>query len=525
MRRVVALVPVVALALGGCSVLLPEVQISEPPPPPEPPAEVLTGEPIDPVWELEGRMIGQPTVIDGVVVAAVSAREDELDVVGIDAKHGDELWRFPYSPGKYGNERLRPLVTMMRGDEKQYVVFQEPPEGLDAGSGFRFPLKAVDPVSGEVVAETGPTALSGLLRACPDGYNACVPIEWEPSEENKVRVPSRFLKFDIDQNEVTESGSSGGVPPGGQILAGGGLFWMPNSPKPADGATIGRMETSDPMWESSTEEVLGEGFLPQFGSTFRWDGNEEQGYFYGGYAQGTPADLEGYEQGKTLEYDLAENQEVGIDAETGDVLWTEQGVSSTCAIGSRPLAAEPLDAAVPWLPPTPVRCRATGTETRSKNGTTYDVTQLSLEGFDPQSGGAQWTQDLDPADGERLWSASGRLGADEHDVLMRDARVVRTAQQEWRLVTFHDGEDHKIPKKFAFLCKGRGADLTYEYATPFANGSTSGRIAPFPYLCTADGEPTTTQLTKGAIEGGAIDVGSGRYVYATGDGLFGYDFS
>ena len=519
------MVPVVALLMSGCSItFLPEVTVSQPPEEVTP-ADVLTGEPVEPVWELPGVAVGQPTVVDGVVVVVMAARDDELDIIGIDAKYGDELWRFPYSPGSHGHERLQPLFTPSR-DGKGHVVFQRAETGLDKKSGFRLPLVVVDPVSGDVVAESDPVAFDGVLRTCPDGHDACVRLETERAE-NGVRVPSRFLKFDIGNKELRETTStSSDAPEGGFPLADGGLFWMPNSEDLADGSTIGRMGTGrDPLWQKAAHELLGDGYTPRFTHTFRFFGDEDEdgGHFVGGYSQGGPTEVDAYEDGQTVQFELGKDQEIGIHAETGELAWTQKGVSSACAIGSRPLAAEPLDPEASWLPATPVRCRIEGTETRGLDGWSRELTQLSLEGFDPSTGVARWTVDVAESDGDRLMSA--HLAADQHDVLVRGGRVVLTAEGERRLVTFDDGVAHEIPEGFAFLCKGRGDGPTVEYATPFANDSASARVSPFPYVCDADGEPTSSQLTKGAVEAGAIEVGSGRHVYATEEGVFGYDFA
>ncbi|GAA1863404.1 hypothetical protein [Myceligenerans crystallogenes] len=520
MRRALALVPVVALLMAGCSwSLVPEVTVSEPPEEEQvAPAEILTGEPVEPVWRLEGKPVGQPVAVDGVVVAIVVARQDEMDVVGIDAKYGDELWRFPYSPGRFGTGEVHPLVTASR-EEKQYVVFQRAGQDLGKGSGFTLPLVAVDPVSGEKVAESRPLELPAPLRTCPDGIDACVPIEHE-RDENGLELPSKYLRLDLSGLELREVGPiSASYPPGASELAPGELYWRPEAQGPG---VVGRMDTADPLWEVPVADAFGEGFSPRFGSSLRYD--EENALFYGGLAQGTPADRAAYDQGRTLDVDLGKNVEAGIDAESGEVLWTQEGVSSACGLGARPLAAETLEPGKPWMPAQPVWCRLLGTEQRSKaDGWTRSVTKLSIERFDLGTGVAEWTVDVDLAEGDRLLSGDD-LGPGEHEVLVAGGRVVRTPAQEWRLVTFADGTQHEIPEGFAFLCKGRGEDLRYGYAVPFEGGSPTTTVAPFPYPCTADGEPTTNQLTRGAVQAGAIDAGSGRYVYATADGLLGYDF-
>ena len=54
---------------------------------------------IKPSWTTKIPAVGQPVMAGQVAVVIAKARKDELDIVGLSASTGKEIWRHPYSPG------------------------------------------------------------------------------------------------------------------------------------------------------------------------------------------------------------------------------------------------------------------------------------------------------------------------------------------------------------------------------------------------------------------------------------------
>jgi len=471
------------------------------------PAVWSAGPETAPAWEVKLDAASQPVVTDGVAVLAVKVRKDELDLVGIEVATGDEVWRTPYSPGPGGVPRgvtARPvLVPSANGPER--VVFQRPPEKVDEKSGWELQLVSVDPASGGVVSESGERVrLLRAIEVCPDGHDACSIGDFD-GEERRFRYEietGRIVLEDWPTDELVHP--DGAVSKSDLFVTYDDSDW--------EESTMGRLDADgEVMWERTEAALFGEGVsrVDQFSL------EEEAGVFVGTVEPHQPPGGPRWRPGVgPVERDYGEVRSVGVDATTGEVLWTREGVTTSCGWDAAALVKS-VSRHSAW-------CRVAGWTTGEVGDDDHDadVTELALEGFDPATGEVTWSVDLDPGSLEILQRD------EDPRPLTAPGRVVTGADGDSLLVDLDTGETYALPDGQVFLCAG-WADYS-DYGTPH-DDAFSGMPEldgdPLAETCTAGGEPTTAPLAEAAVTAGAIDAGGGWYVVATESGLAAYDLT
>ncbi len=193
-RTLAALITTIALLGSGCTSSEPDGATSS-----AAPADVDA-----PVWTLDIGAIGQPVITADTAVVISRARDDELDIVGVDVANGEERWRYPYSPGYIpAGYELAPVVAT-GGRGRELVVFQSPEREPEAFA----PMLAVDPATGDVVHRTDRVLAHEPLGSCADGRDVCTTLLRSSGD------PDRRWRWDLSTGSLTRrgDGDTGGRP-------------------------------------------------------------------------------------------------------------------------------------------------------------------------------------------------------------------------------------------------------------------------------------------------------------------------
>jgi outer membrane protein assembly factor BamB len=300
-----------------------------------------------PAWVDRGlHVVGGPVAAGGRVVVLVSARDRSVRLEAVDAKTGAVKWKLPegFSGITAG------VVTAPAVDDG--IVLALVPAG-----GQRSPLVRLEGVrvASGAIAWRGraPVVVTDAPTSCPAPLGPrgfCLVAASSPSTSPAL---------------VALSASSGMVEatvPGIQRLMSTtpGLYQTSGRPS----VLVGVRTPGGTDWGQRVSALFGAGYDPDYGWGFDRFGAVEAGSV--GRAP-VGANTVALDTGKT----------VGLSSATGKRLWSDRGVFECFGVDGLP---------GPWL------CRLTGTATATASGkitASADAT-LTLEGFDPATGGIRW---------------------------------------------------------------------------------------------------------------------------------------
>lgn len=309
-------------------------------------------------WSVEARPIGQPVIEAGVVVGYVGSDDGVMALEGRDADTGELLWSYEARPGFVPRGiAISPSVV-----DGYAAVLTALPTGryygvqlINVRSGdARF---AVDPETGE------PMPLAPDRRP-----GVCVDDERLLCMEGRMVEPIRRTEFVIDP-------VAGTVAPAVDAHTDDG-FWLSDELRMTGDEHLVRILDGDEVWSTTYEAVFGPGYSTAGG--WSWDFDEAAGVFVGSARRVDP------ENDERVSPELDDAVSAGIDAESGELLWREQGTSSFC----QPAAAT-----------SDLRCRFAGgrwvEDADAPDGFRLADVDIVLERFDPVTGDALWRVPLD----------------------------------------------------------------------------------------------------------------------------------
>jgi hypothetical protein len=300
-----------------------------------------------PAWVDHGlHVVGGPVAAGGRVVVLVSAPDRSVWLEAVDAKNGAVEWKLPEGfSGITAGVVTAPAVA-------DGIVLALVPAGGKTSALVR--LEGVRVASGAIAWRGhAPAVVTDAPTSCPAPLGPrgfCLVVASSPSSAPAL---------------VALSASSGTVEatvPGIQRLM---------STTPGLYQTSGRpsvlVHVSTPggtNWGQRVSALFGAGYDPDYGWNF-----DRFGAVEAGSVGRTPVG------GNTIA--LGTGKTVGLSGATGKRLWSDRGVFGCFGIDGLP---------GPWL------CRLTGTATATASGkiTASAAATLTLEGFDPATGGIRW---------------------------------------------------------------------------------------------------------------------------------------
>jgi outer membrane protein assembly factor BamB len=472
------------------------------------PATVLGAAPTTatPVWSTRLDVLQAPVVAGDVLVAAVAARGDEIDVVALDRADGDILWRRPLmvvgaSVGAY----LGDLVHKS-ADGESYVVMQQAGTGRRLRPGAALPYLALDPRAGAVLARTRPVVAQFGAPACDDGLDACLRISTEDRfVETRWVMGSWELRPEKDR-----------LPAGANSLVPDSDVYTVYGPVRQYGVAkaVGRVGTSS--WRVPHGRITG---------SRRWLVDDESGFVDeeagAAVVQFLPttedAVVDRYERGEVVRFDLRQRRTAGLDLETGEVLWRDKGADIRCLDLTRTEV--------------PVRCAFSGQRSYQEDRDPRLVSaQGWLEGYDPRTGETTWREELGARAVHTLVLDILRMDARVDRVVDADDIAIVPTPEGRKLLSLVDGSSRAIDPAEPVLCSAT-APFRHRFDTGGSGlgGFGETRARRFVEPCVSTGKSldlsAMDQLGPAGLLTGAVDVGDGMRVLATPHAVLAYQLS
>jgi hypothetical protein len=461
---------------------------------------------VTPAWSTRLEAVQAPLAAGDVVIAAVAARGDEIDVVALDREDGAILWRRPLmvvdaSVGAF----LGDLVHESAGGTT-YVVMQQAGTGRQLRAGAALPYLALDPRTGEVLARTRPVVAQFGAPACDDGLDVCL----------RISADDRFAdtRWVLGSWELRREKSR--VPEGTSSLVSGSDVYTVHGPvrQYAVAKAVGRAGPSS--WRVPYLRIT---------QDRRWLVDDQVGFVDEGagvaVVQLLPttedAVVRRYERGKVVRFDLARRRTAGLDLATGKVLWRHEGAHIRCLELAR------------WE--LPVRCSFTGERSYQEDRDPRLVSARGwLEGYDPRTGETTWRQELGAGAVHTLVLDILRMDAHVDRVLDADDLVVVPTPDGPRMLSLVDGSSRPVDPGEPVLCSTT-APFRHRFDTDGAGvvGFGETRALTFAEPCTWTGKARaragTDRLGASALLTGAVDLGEGVRAFATRHAITAYRLS
>ena len=442
-------------------------------------------------WSVKLRAFSNPVAAGNTLVVVVTAREDELDIVGLDRATGKQRWRSPFlTTGNRDGVWLGDLVHES-ADGEQFVVFQRPPDGAAPTPGAAAPYVALDPATGEEVARTRPVRTSYGPVRCDDDHDICLRLdtarggdtrwvlgEWRLVPEG-ADLPDDAGWVDQSVGLYVEAREVGGIT-----------------------STIAVGRTDGTPWRVTARSLGAKGGWRLYDGDALVD--EEAGVAVMQLQRpATEVEERRFDSGRTVVLEQSRRRTIGIDLETGRRVWRHDGADFTCLEMTRSEI--------------PVRCgydggvasRSSWKEPRLR-GTTG-----SVEGYDVSTGRTTWAHRVSRRAvevlllGERVLDPQLDVFADGEDLI-----VVPTRDGD-ALVSLLDGSSRKLRRSETLLC-------TVKVLTPYALDvrntydypGTEQRVRHTRRPCDTRGQDSDARLGTTALLTGAEDVGEGMWAFA-----------
>lgn len=459
------------------------------------------------VWSTRLDALQGPVAAGDVVIAAVAARGDEIEVVALDREDGAVLWRRPLmvvdaSVGAY----LGDLVHEAE-DGKTYVVMQQARTGRALRPGAALPYLALDPRTGKVLARTRPVVAQFGAPACDDGLDACLRISPDDRfEETRWVLGSWQLR---PEKERLPAGANALVE-GSDVYAVSGAVRQYAVAKAA-----GRVGRSS--WRVPHGRITG---------SRRWLVDDQTGLVdeESGVAvvQLLPttedAAVRRYQRGAVVRFDLAQRRTAALDLDTGKVLWRHKGADIRCLELTRTEV--------------PVRCAFSGQRSYQEDRDPRLVSARGwLEGYDPRTGETTWRQELGARAVRTLVLDILRMDARVDRVVDADDVAVLPTPGGAKLLSLVDGSSRPVGSREPVLCS-----VTVPFRHRFDTDGT-GVVLGFRETrerrvaepCLASGkalDPSAMdRIGAAALLTGGADVGDGMRVLATRHAVQAYQLS
>jgi putative pyrroloquinoline-quinone binding quinoprotein len=423
---------------------------------------------MDLVWSTpEIHVASQPVLVGGNVVAHV-VDGDGLALVAYDPASGDEVWRVPSTASQVPTGVILSVVS--DGDR----VFHMSPRSGDAAV-----IEAIDAASGEPVWRTG---------EAPGGFGDPVDFCSDDSLCVSALVDDVYQRWTIDASSGDVAGDAAGFRSfrGSQAIEGRSLGYGLVDIHPS--RDIALVVDGDVIWQRSPSELFdGHEVSPDYGWSWRRHGDLLVGTL------GTAVDVPEFGSADVVPQYMA-----GIDAATGQTRWVVEG-DPNCGdrLGSLSLR---VDGTEPWL-----RCRLTGTLDWEDSVVAGADVDAVMEGFDPTTGEATWTTELQGASG---------LYDDERPLVRFGRGGFALTLDGGDLFTFDvtTGQAVDVDPDTVGWCY---TDNTYQQA----EGPDTSRLGPdFARPCTLAGDPRRTPGEPDEAVGIQID---GIFVWMDAQGLHG----
>jgi hypothetical protein len=439
-------------------------------------------------WQRRVRPILQPTVVRDVVVTVVRTHGDRLEIVGLDLVDGRQRWRFDYyTPDETRSPYSWPPVFASTSG-RQYAVFQTAARGAPYRPGERRPYLAVDPATGRVVARTRPM-VGAWAPVTSDGSS-------EPADSPDVCLQvgrGTKLRWDLDDFTVHPF-------PDPHSAGKDGVYYVLGTDTQGIGV-IGRDAPGHPSWRRRVRSLIGA----------HWVADYPPYVGQGAVVLSTsplpsPSQERRFRRGDRVRIDRGSSRTVGLDLDTGEVLWTHHGSELRC----------------PAVVDAPIRCAFTGEliHQKSWHRPRPRHLRLAVEGFDPHTGETTWSTALSRAAArDKVQQLLADDSRPDRDLVMGPEFGWLPASSGLEVVAWRDGSSRQIPKDAVALCRDerRFRYVTDSASWPLRYTDTFRPCRAADPASRAAGPPIAEALAVAAAR-----AAGGRYVVSYADRLVAY---
>ncbi len=305
-----------------------------------------------PTWSSTMRAIGTPQAANGSAVFDVLNDQGTFELVSLEPKNGKVRWSAPASPSNVApGVVINPLVI----DGGRTVVWLEPSGDLSSG---RVSVVAADTMTGKRRWQLGPSwTVSMYPSTCGDDVVCVTTVIAGSSYRIVVDARTGSIRsqtpFDTDAREIGEN----------LLQVGAQLTTIAN-----DGREV---------WSRSDSDIFdGLDVAPDYG----WDVHLKDGRYVAalGYTP-SPQTLDAARRSMPYDVDLSKGgATAAFSAATGKTLWVRPDASLFCG---------PLQFDIDH----PARCIFKGTAHSDGDQLTSSDADVTVEGFDPESGATTWS--------------------------------------------------------------------------------------------------------------------------------------
>jgi outer membrane protein assembly factor BamB len=336
-------------------------------------------------WSVAAHPIGQPVIEHGVVVGYVDSGDGLMALEGRDVETGELLWSFEARPG-FAPRGIAVSPSVVDG----YAAVLTP-----VPAGGYYGVNLIDVRTGEARFAVDPATGEPMPLAPDRRPTVCVDDEHLLCMAGRLVEPIRPTEFVIDP-------AAGTVAPAADALTDGG-FWLSDELRMTADERLVRIARGAEVWSTSYQEVFGAGYTPAGG--WSWYLHDDEGVFVGMARKSDPDDE------TRVSSELIDAVSVGLDAETGELVWREQATSTACRAAD---SAHDL------------RCRfASGrwtADAAAPDGYRLTDVDLILERFDPSTGATLWSVPLD--DDVAVYSDGLPFAASSSELFLRSGGPV-----------------------------------------------------------------------------------------------------
>jgi outer membrane protein assembly factor BamB len=312
--------------------------------------------PIRPAWDVVGMVPASTiTAVDGGFALYVGSQGGNFEMISLDGGTGKVRWRKPANPSY-----IRAVSGLNYAADDKTIIFQRPVGG-------RWTRLV------EVVAADAKTGAERWVYGA-GGIRVITEPHW--CQQSKLCLTRRNLETGTEDARVLDAAT-------GKELA---------DSAPVDGRELGSELYASPdltdlmritpdgkqVWRRSVKELFGTDRLDLHGGwNVSTDGHRYLVDVSGDEAYSKDGEIYYFHRAIT----------VGLDFATGRLLWRDPGANLRCG------------SVAGWFEH-PVRCRARATETfHGSAPSTYDVDNVTVEGFDPATGKSRWAWQAGPVVG------------------------------------------------------------------------------------------------------------------------------
>ncbi|RJT89647.1 hypothetical protein D6T64_06060 [Cryobacterium melibiosiphilum] len=471
--------------------------------------------PVEPLWSIDTELVGTPAVTEDVVVSYIRVHGG-MQIGAWDAHSGAELWRHAAVPGAQTHGVEVSAKTVVVGDALFVPYLRDDPSSYygwqklviaEALTGKPLPHDW-----GLIWASNRPGACSGAEGVCFTG--------WTDAESD---ADQRSFRVDVETGELSVNTEE--RPPAAGRSLGDGIF-ATDDRAPDGTEMLGYSADGVIAWQKPYQDYFGPNSSSDAG--WAWGYGSSSDIVIG---QGRQSDPE-HDGAAAFTRDLTAFTTVGIRRDSGEMVWTLDGVYPACTAAGLSYAVVEsdvdggengdgeaeveVDSIVPMC-----RINSGSITFREADGPDQappiDNLDIDLIGVDGKTGEIRWTVPLGAEEGSLFARESAFFSRTPSRVLM--VGTVAT------LVDLATGESQPAPKDGIFSCAADRVGLNPNFFESVSRAAVDYPFNAGENVFPCDAHSTAGEVSafsRGSVRDAGIHADDGIYIVGGAAGLSGF---